>query len=244
MILQDKIVLVTGAARRVGRAIAEELAARGANLAIHYRSSEKEAEDFRDELRAAGHPAEIFQADLTVFTELDTLIDRVSKEMGGLDVLINSASIYERTTFNEVEEADWDRHLDTNLKAPFFLSKSAARIMRERGGGRIINIADAETQARWPGFLPYGISKAGLLAMTRGLAKLLAPDILVNAIGPGNVLLPEDYTEDQAGKCLELIPLKRFGDPKDIARLTRFLIEEGDYITGAFIPVDGGYSIR
>jgi pteridine reductase len=248
MDLKNRIVLITGAARRVGRVLALELAARGARLALHYHRSKAEAEELKRQLENTGGVAEIFAADLAAFAETNSLIERVHGHFGELDVLINNAAIFECTPLDELTEADWDRHLNINLKAPFFLCRNAARFMRqstipERRGGRIINIADAEIAHPWPAYLPYSISKAALVTMTRGLARTLAPDIQVNALGPGTVLPPLDDEAQDIEQAIRRIPLKRLGSPTDIAQAVCFLLENGDYLTGAFIPIDGGSSI-
>lgn len=244
MNIDQKVVLVTGSAKRVGRAIALDLASRGARLAVHYNESADEAREVRRRVIEEGGRAEIFQADLEQVAELSGLIERVTAAFDRLDLLINNASVFERTPLPDVSEADWDRHLNINLRAPFFLSQSAAGIMRRQGAGKIINIADSEIQVPWKGYLPYCISKAALVTMTRGLARALAPEIQVNAIGPGTILPPDDYTEEDRERAIQRIPAGRFGKVEDIVRAVRFLIEDGDYVSGVFIPVDGGYSIR
>ena len=249
MELQNRIVLITGAARRVGRVMALELARRGVRLALHCHHSKTEAEELKRQLENSGGVAEIFPADLADFTQTASLIENVHEHYGGFDVLINNAAIFECTPLDEVTEADWDRHLSINLKAPFFLCRDAARAMRqtdipEHRGGKIINIADAEIVHPWPAYLPYSISKAALATMTKGLARTLAPDIQVNTIGPGTVLPPADEEGQEAiDQTLRRIPLGRLGSPMDIAEAVCFLLEKGDYITGAFISVDGGSSI-
>jgi NAD(P)-dependent dehydrogenase (short-subunit alcohol dehydrogenase family) len=236
MDIDGKVALITGAAKRIGREIALELASRGARLAVHYRSSASEAK------AVAGDEGAIFQADLTDFGAIEKMFLSLEAKFGRLDILVNSASVFSPATADDATPEHWDSQMDTNAKAPFFVAQHAARLMRANGAGKIINIADVAGEVIWPGYLPYSISKAALIAVNRGLAKAYAPEIQVNAIAPGPVLFPEYYTEEQKRVAIERTLLKRAGSPRDIINAAVFLIEN-DYITGEVIHVDGGRHI-
>jgi NAD(P)-dependent dehydrogenase (short-subunit alcohol dehydrogenase family) len=236
MNIDGKVALITGSAKRIGREIALELARRGARIAVHYRSSEAEAK------QVAGSSGAVFKADLTNPREIETMFRGIQSTFGGLDILVNSASVFSAATADEATPDHWDQQMDTNAKAPFFVAQHAARLMRTRGAGKIINIADVAGEVIWPAYLPYSISKAALIAVNKGLAKAYAPHIQVNAIAPGPVLFPDYYTEAQKHSAVERTLLKRAGSPQDIVNAVVFLIEN-DYITGEMIHVDGGRHI-
>jgi pteridine reductase len=236
MNISVKVALITGSAKRIGRAVALELARRGAAIAVHHRSSANEAEE------VAGNRGAAFQADLTDVAAIERMFRQIEAKFGGLDILINSASVFSPATAEETTPEHWDWQMDTNAKAPFFVAQHAARIMRARGAGKIINIADVAGEVIWPAYLPYSISKAALIAVNRGLAKAYAPQIQVNAIAPGPVLFPESYSDEQRRSAVERTLLKRSGTPEDIVNAVVFLIEN-DYITGEVIHVDGGRHI-
>jgi pteridine reductase len=236
MNIEGKVALITGSAKRVGKEIALELARRGARIAVHYRSGEDEA------ITVAGNDGVIFQADLRDFAAVEKMFNGIEAKFGGLDILINSASVFSPATADEASPEHWDTQMDTNAKAPFFIAQRAARLMRNRGAGKIINIADVAGEVIWPSYLPYSVSKAALIAVNRGLAKAYAPEIQVNAIAPGPILFPEYYTEQQKQTAINRTLLKRAGSPQDIVNAAVFLIEN-DYITGELIHVDGGRHI-
>ena len=236
MNIDGKVALITGSAKRVGKEIALELALRGARIAVHYRSGEAEAK------AVAGNNGAVFQADLTDSAAVDKMFRGIEAMFGGLDILINSASVFSPATADDASPEHWDFQMDTNAKAPFFVAQRAARLMRRRGAGKIINIADVAGEAIWPAYLPYSVSKAALIAVNRGLAKAYAPEIQVNAIAPGPILFPEHYTEEQKQSAIRRTLLKRAGSPQDIVNTVIFLIEN-DYITGEIIHVDGGRHI-
>jgi NAD(P)-dependent dehydrogenase (short-subunit alcohol dehydrogenase family) len=241
MRLQGKVVLVTGAARRVGSVIAKALGQRGAKVAIHYNHSRREAERLADDIQDGfGRDAAIFKADLSDARQVKRLAENVAKRFGQLHVLVNNASLYEKSDFAETTLADWNAHLDVNLRAPFLLSQALAPVMQKSGGGHIINIADWAAHRPYTDYIPYCVSKAGLVCLNQALAKELAPDIQVNAILPGPVMLPDATSRRGREAILKATLLKKLGTPEDIARAILFLIEEGDFITGASIPVDGG----
>jgi NAD(P)-dependent dehydrogenase (short-subunit alcohol dehydrogenase family) len=236
MNIEGKVALITGSAKRIGREIALELQRRGGRIAVHYRSGENEARN------VAGSNGAIFQAELTDNLALEKMFRGIDATFGRLDILVNSASIFSPGTADDATPDQWDAQMDTNAKAPFFLAQHAARLMRRNASGKIINIADVAGEAIWPGYLPYSVSKAALIAVNRGLAKAYAPEIQVNAIAPGPVLFPEHYSEEQKKSAVERTLLKRAGSPQDIVNAVVFLIEN-DYITGEMIHVDGGRHI-
>jgi NAD(P)-dependent dehydrogenase (short-subunit alcohol dehydrogenase family) len=233
MNINGKVALITGSAKRIGREIALELTRRGAQIAVHYRSS------MPDATVLAGINGAAFQADLTDERAVQTMFQGISEKFGGLDILVNSASVFAPASADDTTPDDWDLQMNTNAKAPFFIAQHAARSMRARGAGKIINIADVAGEVIWPGYLPYSVSKAALIAVNRGLAKAYAPEIQVNAIAPGPVLFPDYYTDEQKSAAVERTLLKRAGSPRDIVNAVVFLIEN-DYITGEVIHVDGG----
>ncbi len=241
MRLQGKAVLVTGAARRVGRSIALALGQRGARVAIHYNKSKADAERLADDLRDSfGRDSLTVKADLTDVKQAAKMVDQVAKHFGALHVLVNNAAIYEKTPFEDVGVSDWNAHMNANLRAPFFLCQAAAPYMRKAGEGKIINIADWAAHRPYGGYMPYCISKAGLLCLNTALAKELAPEIQVNAILPGPVMLPENATPRTRKAVLDATLLKRLGTPDEVAKAVVFLIESADYTTGAELTVDGG----
>jgi pteridine reductase len=228
-----KIALVTGGAIRVGKAVAETLAAAGYRIAIHYRSSDGDARA----LQARLAHSTIHQADLTDLPAIETLAQSVAETHGRINVLVNSAADYFPTPLGTVTPAQWEQLHALNLRAPFFLSQAVKPFMP--AGGCIVNITDAGGDVPHPDYIPYGSSKAGLVAVTEGLARALGPAIRVNAVAPGPVIHPPHYTEAQRRASIEKTLLKREGSPEDIARAVRFLVEN-DYITGVVLPVDGG----
>ena len=237
-----RLALVTGAGHRVGRAIAVGLAGRGFDIAVHYNASAAPAAETADTVRRVGVRAETFAADLTAKQAPAALVDEVSARMGAIDVLVNSAAVMMRTPLDAVTIAEWDAMFALNLRAPFFLSLAAASTMRDRGGV-IINIADLAAFETWPAYVPHGITKAGVVQMTRALARVLAPAVRVNAIAPGAVLLPENWTEGDAAKLADSTPLGRIGSPDDVVQAVLYLCEAG-YVTGETLIVDGGRHVR
>lgn len=240
MELRDKVALVTGSGKRVGRAIALELAARGARIAVHYRASRDAAEEVAATIRACGGTAITTAADLTQVLDIQRMVRDVEVRLGYVDVLVNSASEFFETPLATLSDADWDRMLAANLKGPFQLIRRVAPTMQNRGGGRIVNLTDVYGERFLKNHLAYCVSKAGLAMLTKGLARELAPTVLVNAVAPGSVLWPDDYPEESRARLRQRIPLGREGTPEDVARAVRFLVEDGDYITGETLHVDGG----
>ena len=190
-------------------------------------------------IRESGSDAAAFRAELTNMAAVEEMFRDLQSTFGGLDILINSASIFSPSTVGEATPDEWDAQMNTNAKAPFLVAQQAARLMLHRGQGKIVNIADVAGEVIWTGHFTYSVSKAALIAVNRGLAKAYAPQIQVNAIAPGPVLFPDVYTDEQKKTAIERTLLKRAGSPQDIVNAVVFLIEN-DYITGELIHVDGG----
>jgi len=243
MELDGKVALVTGAARRLGRAIALGLAGRGAKLIVHYGRSREDAEAVAAEIEGLGNSAATLRANLNDLQEVQNLVQEAPRAFGPIDILINSASVFHRTPLGSVTPEQWNELLDTNLRAPFFLAQAFGTVMKARGGGKIINLGDATMPYAVADFTPYAASKAGLEAITRGLARALAPEVQVNAILPGPVLPAQGGEADQWDKAIGQTVLKRPGAPEDIVEAVLFLLEKGDFLTGVFLPVDGGRSL-
>jgi pteridine reductase len=239
MNLHGKVALVTGGARRVGAAISTALAHAGANVVINYRSSAQEAEALRAELGQAGVRATTFQADVSKPAEIHALITHVAAEFGRLDIVINNASLFESAPIMQITEAMWDRVLDTNLKGPFFLAQAAAPLVRDSGGGSIINIVDLSAFQPWPSYAHHSVSKAALMHLTKILARALGPEIRVNAVAPGTVLPPEDYDGTGSDGTSDRRVVARKGTPADVTRAIEYLLES-NFVTGQVVIVDGG----
>lgn len=249
MVLHGKNVLITGAARRIGRETALTLAQSGARILIHYNRSRSEAEVLRSQIVRSGGKALLFHADFSKTKNLSAEIKKfagaIYRKAGNVDVLVNNASIFYPTPIQKMTEKDWDAFLTVNLKSPFLLSREIGLRMKRQKTGKIINLIDSAAERPSADFLPYGISKAGLLAATRGLAKALAPYVQVNGIGPGPILPPEFARGKKAAvkAAASKTLLKRFGNPRDIAQTVKYLAESTEFVTGVFLPVDGGASI-
>ncbi len=248
MTLQGKTVLITGAAKRLGRETALLLARRGASVIIHCNRSLREAQALQKEIKVLGCEAWVFRQEFDlkqgrVEAAVRALAAKTSKDCPPVDILINNASIFYPTPLEKVSEKDWDAFQTVNLKVPFFLAREFGLRMKKRKQGKIINFVDWTGWRPDPDYLPYATSKAGLIALTEGLAKALAPHVQVNGIAPGPILKPKGMTpageKAAAGKTL----LGRFGRPEDIAEAVRFLCEKTDFITGVCLPVDGGCRI-
>jgi len=237
--IEGKVALVTGAAKRLGRSIALALAERGAELVIHYRDSEREAQELLALLKRAGGKPVAVRGDVSVAADVDRIVETAMQAFGRIEILVNNAAIFYRTPFEKVTEEDWDRFLDVNLKGPFLLCRRIGGIMLRQGQGKIISLADLAGLKVWAEYIPYSVSKAGLIALTQGLAKALAPAVQVNAVAPGAVLLPEGTTPEERERAIRRIPLDRLGTPEDIARAVVYLIRN-DFITGEVLRLDGG----
>jgi pteridine reductase len=245
--MDQKVVLITGGARRVGAAMCRMLHASGASIMLHYRSSGAEARALQAELNAVrADSVALVQADLLNLALLPSVVTETVNRFGQLDVLVNNASSFFPTPIGEVSEQAWDDLVGTNLKTPLFLSQAAAAHLR-RAHGCIVNIVDIHADRPTRSYAVYSAAKGGLMALTRALACDLAPEVRVNGISPGVILWPEDerWSDELARqRIIHTTLLKRVGEPDDIARTARFLIFEAPYITGQVIPVDGGRSIH
>ena len=233
MNLTGKTALVTGAAKRVGREIALGLARRGANIVVHYNTSAGDARRVVAEIEALGVEALSVKADQSNARQVSAAVQRAGK----IDVLVASAAVFKRTPFDKLTEADWDFHINANLKGPFLFALEAGRRMR---AGKIVFFADWAAIRPYRNYLPYLVSKAGIICLTKALAKELAPRVQVNAIAPGPVLLPEDFPASERRKIADATLVKRLGSPQDIVNAVLFLIEGSDFITGHTLVVDGG----
>ncbi len=244
MDLRGRAALVTGAARRVGQAIALALADRGMDIAVHYNRSASEARATVEAIERLGLRAVAVRADLAQEEEVEALADRAVRAFGKIDILVNSAALFYRTPLEKLTAQDWEQFLRVNLTGPFLLARRLGLQMRRRGEGKIVNVADVAGIAPWADFLPYSVSKGALITLTHGLAKALAPEVQVNAVAPGTVLLPEEYGVEEREAIVRATPLKRIGDPVDVAKTVLFLLEGSDFITGQVMVVDGGRSIK
>ncbi|HEY4124835.1 MAG TPA: SDR family oxidoreductase [Rhizomicrobium sp.] len=234
-----KNALVTGAAKRLGRAIALDLARHGWNVAIHYNSSEKEARATEADAKSAGNKVALLKANLSREEETAALVGLAAKELGPLTALINSASIFENDEWYSADRASWDKHMETNLRAPFVLSQEFARQVPRDEGGAIVNIVDQRVLKPTPQFISYSLSKAGLYWLNTTLAQALAPRVRVNAIGPGPTMKNERQTPADFDKQREATPLGHGAEPTDICAGVRYLLE-ASAVTGQMIAVDGG----
>lgn len=243
--MQEKVALVTGGARRVGAGIVRELHAHGWRILLHYRHSAEEAQALADELnQQRADSVALYQLDMLQTARLPELVAEAIARFGRLDALINNASSFYATPLGEINDAMWDDLMGSNLKAPLFLSQAAAPALTESAGA-IINIADIHVERPLAGFPVYTIAKAGVAALTRVLARELAPHVRVNAIAPGVNLWPENDTDfdlAERERILATIPLGRNGQPQDIAQAIRFLLE-APYVTGVILPIDGGRNV-
>jgi len=239
--LAGRVALVTGAAKRLGRVVALRLAKEGAEVVVHYGKSEAEARGLVREIEKLGQRAIAVQADLTRVEQIQELVARAAAELGRLDILVNSAANFLETKFGATSEQSWDASLDTNLKAPFFCAQAAAPHLVQSGHGIIINFADIGGLLGWTEFLPHSISKAGVMLMTRVLAKELAPKVRVNAIAPGTITMPGDPPEWQQD-FIRRAPLQRSGRPEEIADAVMYLIG-AEFVTGHVLVIDGGRTL-
>jgi len=243
--MQGKVVLISGGAKRVGASISRRLHAAGANLMIHYRSSAGEGRLLQAELNhtRAGSVA-LIQADLLDHAKLPSLVEQTLSTFGRLDALVNNASSFFPTPVGEITLAHWDNLIGTNLRAPLFLSQAAAPALR-RSQGSIVNITDIHADRPLRNYVVYSAAKAGLVGLTRSLARELAPDVRVNAVAPGPILWPEEGQFDELSRqrIVSHTPLKREGSPDDVARAVQFLLFEAPYVTGETLAVDGGRHI-
>lgn len=239
-LLQGKVALVTGAGKRLGRAVALRLAGEGAGVAVHYRKSEGEAQEVVAAITGAGGRAVAVPAELTSVDEIRRMVRDAAHELGRLDILINSAANFLPSSIISTTEEVWDAALDANLKAPFFCAQAAAPWLK-RTKGVIVNFADTGGILGWSGYMAHSIAKAGVIMLTRVLAKSLAPDVRVNAIAPGTISMPGDPPEWEAD-FIKVAPLKRTGTPEEIGETVLFLIRS-EFMTGQVLVVDGGRTL-
>ena len=239
--LTGRVALITGAAKRLGRVVALRLAQEGADVAIHYGHSAAEAQQLVREIESIGRHSAAFPAELTDISAIHKLVADVAAHFHRLDILVNSAANFIETKFPETTEATWDASLDTNLKAPFFCCQAAAPHLAKSRRGVIINFADVGGLLGWREFLPHSLSKAGVILMTRVLAKELAPNIRVNAIAPGTISMPGDPPEWEQD-FVRRAPLQRSGRPEEIADAIMFLLT-AEFMTGHTLVLDGGRTL-
>jgi len=238
--LNGKVALVTGAAKRLGRAIALHLAEEGADLIVHYHRSPADAREVVTQITSLGRRAICLPADLAKKSDIDKLFADTKKEFGRLDILVNNASNFLHADFPSTTEEIWDAALDVNLKAPFFCSQAAAPLLK-RSDGVIINLSDVAGFLGWTGYIPHSVSKAGVSMLTRVLAKTLAPEIRVNAIAPGTISMSGD-PPDLAADFIKRAPLQRTGTTEDVTSAISFLINS-PFITGEVLVLDGGRTL-
>ncbi len=242
MLIADSVVLITGAATRVGRHVARYLAERGARIAFSYNLEEEPWEEARAEFESFGQQAFVRRVEVRDSAQVHQLVAEVVQSMGRIDVLINNASVWLQSPFLDISEADWDLAMEVNVRGPFLCSQAVAPFMLQQGAGVVLNIADLSAFQVWKGYAHHAASKAALVSLTKSMAVELAPTIRVNAIAPGTVLLPEGASEAKREWAVSRSLLGRIGSPDDIARMATFLIEN-DFLTGSVYLVDGGRAL-
>lgn len=238
--LSGETALVTGAAKRIGRAIALELARAGADVAVHVNHSVEEGAETAHAVEALGRRAAVVRADQSDVKAIERAIRDAEGRLGSISILVNNAAIWPQMPLEAVDPAAFDETLAINLRGPFFWARALGLAMKQRGRGSIVSIADVSTDRPWTDAVPYCMAKAGIVSMTYGLAKALAPAVRVNAVGPGPIVFPPGYPEAEIEKDRRSTLRGREGSPEDVARAVRFLCESPN-ITGILLPVDGGY---
>jgi pteridine reductase len=241
-LVQGKVVLITGGARRVGAAICRRLHGAGATLMLHYRSSAGEARLLQAELNhVRQNSVALIQADLLDVAKLPSLVEQTVQSFGRLDGLVNNASSFYQTPVGDITPAHFDDLIGTNLQAPLFLAQAAAPALKKTQGA-IVNITDIHAERPLKSYVVYSTAKAGLMGLTRSLARELAPEVRVNAIAPGPILWPDDEAFDELSRqrIISNTPLRREGTPEDIAKAVYYLVVDANYVTGETINVDGG----
>jgi pteridine reductase len=240
--VQGKVVLITGGAKRVGAATCRRLHSAGANIMLHYRVSAGEARLLQAELNHQRKDSvALIQADLLDTAKLPAMVEQTVQSFGRLDALVNNASSFFQTPVGEITTAAWEDLIGTNLRAPLFLSQAAAPALK-KSLGAIVNITDIHAERPLKNYVVYSVAKAGLVGLTRSLARELAPEVRVNAVAPGPILWPDDESFDELSRqrIISHTPLKREGTPEDIAKAVHFLLADATYVTGETINVDGG----
>jgi pteridine reductase len=243
--VQGKVVLITGGAKRVGAATCRRLHASGADLMLHYRESAGEARLLQAELNNQRKDSvALIQADLLDLGKLQSIVEQTLQRFGRLDALVNNASSFFQTPVGEITPAQWEDLIGSNLRAPLFLSQAAAPALR-KAQGAIVNITDIHAERPLKNYVVYSVAKAGLVGLTRSLARELAPEVRVNAVAPGPILWPDDAAFDELSRqrIISHTPLRREGTPEDIAKAVHFLLADATYVTGDTINVDGGRHI-
>jgi pteridine reductase len=240
--VQGKVVLITGGAKRVGAATCRRLHAAGASIMLHYRESAGEARLLQAELNNQRKDSvALIQADLLDLGKVQSIVDQSLQTFGKLDALVNNASSFFQTPVGEITAAQWEDLIGTNLRAPMFLSQAAAPALK-KSQGAIVNITDIHAERPLKNYVVYSVAKAGLVGLTRSLARELAPEVRVNAVAPGPILWPDDAAFDELSRqrIISHTPLKREGTPEDIAKAVHYLLADATYVTGETINVDGG----
>ena len=237
--LEGQVALVTGAAKRIGRSVALRMAADGADVVVNYATSKNEAEAVVREIAALGRRALAIQGDVSHRGEVEGLFAAILEQFGRLDILVNNAGTFFPVEFAELTEEQWDRIMDTNLKSQFLCAQAAAPIMKRQGRGRIINLSSLGGILAWPKFTHYCVSKAGVIMLTRCLARALAPEILVNSVAPGTIQFPGELPDED---YIWRVPLHRVGDGDDVANAVAYLTT-ADFVTGQVLVVDGGRAL-
>ena len=240
--MQGKVVLITGGAKRVGAAVCRRLHASGANIMLHYRASAGEARLLQAELNhQRENSVALIQADLLDLGKLPALVDQTLSSFGRIDALINNASSFFQTPIGSITADQWEDLIGTNLRAPLFIAQAAAPALRKTQGA-IVNITDIHADRPLKSYIVYSVAKAGLVGLTRSLARELAPEIRVNAVAPGPILWPDDTSFDELSRqrIISHTPLRREGTPDDVAKAVQYLIADSAYVTGETINVDGG----
>ncbi|MFY9584068.1 MAG: 3-oxoacyl-ACP reductase family protein [Candidatus Acidiferrales bacterium] len=236
---EGRVALVTGAARRIGRSIVLKLAAEGADVVVNYRSSKTDAEQVMAEITSSGRCALVWQADVSRRDEVLGMLAAVERTFGRLDILVNNAGVFFPAKFEQLTEDQWDTILDTNLKSQFLCAQAAAPLLKRTGRGRIINLSSLGGLLAWPLYTHYCVSKAGVIMLTRCLARALAPEITVNSVAPGTISFPGEPPDED---YIRRAPLRKTGTAEDIAGTVAFLAQS-DFITGQVFVVDGGRAL-
>jgi NAD(P)-dependent dehydrogenase (short-subunit alcohol dehydrogenase family) len=234
--LTGQVALVTGGAHRIGRAVVERLAAEGADVVVNYSSSRGEAEELAAQITSLGRRALAWGADVSRGDQVRAMFAAAESHFGRLDILVNNAGMFSRAKFEELTEEQWDRMMDVNLKSQFLCAQAAAPLMRRQGGGHIVNISSLGGLLAWPGFTHYCVSKAGVIMLTRCLARALAPEIAVNSVAPGTIQFPGEPPDED---YIRRAPLGRTGEARDIADAVVYFAT-AKFVTGQILAVDGG----
>ncbi|MGB6485186.1 MAG: 3-oxoacyl-ACP reductase family protein [Candidatus Acidiferrales bacterium] len=237
--LEGRVALVTGGAKRIGRSIVEKLAAEGADIVINYASSQVEAESLASDVRKLGRRALAIPANVSKKQDVQRMFQTIEREFSRLDILVNNAGMFFAADFLDVTEEQWDAILSTNLKSQFLCAQAAAPLLKKSGHGRIINVSSLGGMLPWPKFTHYCVSKAGVIMLTRCLARALAPEILVNSVAPGTIQFPGEEPDEE---YIRRAPLHRTGKGPEIAEAVLFFATS-DFVTGQILAVDGGRSL-